>query len=316
MNSGVANQDIYLAIDERGHLNEWSQRAADHLGGRNGDFEQQDAATLVAPSDRETFTSALDRARETGDAGPYDVTVLTADGTVVHEMNARRVYVSERDVVEVTFTPPNDQDDHQRDRDAEAEFAGIIAHDLRNPLNVIEGRLELARETGDMSHLDRTEEAIDRMERLIDDVLALAQSGEQVTERHEIPLGSLVRDDAWTGFETDGASLEMGDLPTIEGDYDGLCRLFENLFRNAVEHAEGDVQVTVGPLDDGEFYVADDGPGIPPAERERVFEEGYSGGDGTGLGLAIVQQVTRAHGWTVQVTDSEEGGARFEFRVE
>jgi signal transduction histidine kinase len=74
------------------------------------------------------------------------------------------------------------------------------------------------------------------------------------------------------------------------------------------------VTVTVGPLDDGSgFYVADDGPGVPEAERERVFEFGHSGSDGTGFGLAIVRGIAEAHGWRVSLTESESGGARFEF---
>jgi signal transduction histidine kinase len=62
------------------------------------------------------------------------------------------------------------------------------------------------------------------------------------------------------------------------------------------------------------FYVADDGPGIPPEERERVFDDGVSDGGSTGLGLTIVSEVATAHGWTVAVDESESGGARFKIR--
>jgi signal transduction histidine kinase len=74
------------------------------------------------------------------------------------------------------------------------------------------------------------------------------------------------------------------------------------------------VTVTVGELADCDgFYVADDGPGIPADERETVFESGYStAADGTGFGLSIVEEIASAHGWAVRVTDSAEGGARFE----
>jgi len=223
--------NVSVVVGERGPLGEWSQQAADYLNSRDDKFDQQDMVTLVAPSDREAFISAFDHARETGDASLDDVTVLTPDGTATHEVNAHCTYVSEREIVEVTITPHSDQDGYQQDVEAEAEFAAIIAHDLRNPLNIIKGRLELARKTGDLSHLNRTEEAIDRMDRLIDDVLALAQSDERAIETHETSLGSLIRDDTWTGFEADSASLKTGNLPTVEGDYDSLCRLFENLFR-------------------------------------------------------------------------------------
>jgi signal transduction histidine kinase len=78
------------------------------------------------------------------------------------------------------------------------------------------------------------------------------------------------------------------------------------------------VTVRVGRLDDREgFYVADDGPGIPPAERGSVFEQGYtSQEEGTGLGLAIVERIADAHGWAVAVTESDAGGSRFEIRTD
>jgi signal transduction histidine kinase len=94
-----------------------------------------------------------------------------------------------------------------------------------------------------------------------------------------------------------------------------LSQLLENLFRNAVEHGGDDVTVNVGSLPGG-FYVADDGPGIPAADRESVFEPGFTtNDDGTGFGLEIVEAVASAHGWDVRVTDAAEGegGARFEF---
>ena len=70
--------------------------------------------------------------------------------------------------------------------------------------------------------------------------------------------------------------------------------------------------VTVGDLPDG-FYIEDDGPGIPQADREEVFAAGYSTASaGTGFGLSIVNRVAQAHGWDVRVTDGSDGGARFE----
>jgi signal transduction histidine kinase len=72
------------------------------------------------------------------------------------------------------------------------------------------------------------------------------------------------------------------------------------------------VTVTVGDSDGG-FYVADDGPGVPPEERHRAFEPGYSTNpDGTGFGLQVVQRVAEVHGWTVELVESADGGARFE----
>ena len=82
-----------------------------------------------------------------------------------------------------------------------------------------------------------------------------------------------------------------------------------------MEHADEDVTVTVGGVADGVF-VEDDGPGIDPENRQRVFESGYSTAeDGTGFGLSIVKTVAEAHGWRVRATESNNGGARFEVRA-
>ena len=96
-------------------------------------------------------------------------------------------------------------------------------------------------------------------------------------------------------------------------DRSRLKQLLENLFRNAVAHNGDDVHVTVGDTADG-FYVADDGVGVPPDDRDRIFESGYTtDADGCGLGLPIVRDIADAHGWDVTVAESTAGGARFEF---
>jgi signal transduction histidine kinase len=100
---------------------------------------------------------------------------------------------------------------------------------------------------------------------------------------------------------------------TVEADASRLTQLLENLYRNAIEHSDETVTVSVGPVDDG-FYVADSGPGISEAERSGIFEAGYTIRDeGTGFGLRIVEQIATAHGWEIAVSESESGGARFEF---
>lgn len=97
----------------------------------------------------------------------------------------------------------------------------------------------------------------------------------------------------------------MGRIPLLK-------QIFEDLFRNAVEHGDADVTLTVGELADG-FYIEDDGVGIPEDEREAVFEPGYSTSqEDSGFGLSIVGRVVDAHGWEIRLTDGADGGARFE----
>jgi len=192
------------------------------------------------------------------------------------------------------------------------QFASIVSHDLRNPLNVLDGYLELAEETGDAEHFQQCRDTIDRMEALVDDLLSMARAGEGVEEVAPTGLDDAVRN-AWETVETANASLVVDADVTIRADADRLRQLLVNLFRNSVEHAGPDVTVTVGTLDDG-FYVEDDGPGIPAGEHEDVFDAGYStAASGTGFGLSIVTDVAEAHGWTVSLANGESGGARFEF---
>jgi len=203
----------------------------------------------------------------------------------------------------------------QRERRLE-QFASVVSHDLRNPLNVIEGRIEMARETGDGSNLDHALDSVARMRRLVEDLLTLAREGRAVSETEPTDLAG-VADSAWRGVDTVDATLVLNDPGTVVADGDRLQALFENLYRNAVEHGGRDVTVTVDSLaDDAGFYVADDGPGVPPEQRDRILEHGYSTSrEGTGFGLSIVENIVSAHDWELTITESEDGGARFEIVV-
>jgi signal transduction histidine kinase len=204
------------------------------------------------------------------------------------------------------------------ERDRLEEFASVLSHDLRNPLNVATGYLDLAIESGEMGHLDRVADSLDRMDALVEDVLMLAREP-SIDEPRPVD----VADHARTAARTVGLdALEVdADLPTVDADPQALLRLLENLLRNSVDHAGSEVTVRVGPLVEPTrefpvgFAVADDGPGIPPDERDCVFDSGYTTGDGTGLGLPIVRSIADAHGWSVSVTESDTGGARFEIRT-
>jgi signal transduction histidine kinase len=202
-------------------------------------------------------------------------------------------------------------------------FASLVSHDLRNPLSVAEGYVEQARDTGAVSHLDDVVVAHERMEELIADVLAMAREGETVTDPEKVRVEEVVRE-AWGTVETPGVSLVVETDATVLAAPARLRRLFENLFRNSVEHGqpggEGGLTVTVGDLADAGdgssagFFVADDGVGIPTERRDEVLDDGFTtNADGTGLGLSVVQSIADAHDWEVRVAESESGGARFEF---
>jgi methyl-accepting chemotaxis protein len=223
-------------------------------------------------------------------------------------------------------------DDVQERNEQLATISHVLSHDLRNPLNVATGRANLLAEDVDSPHVGPLCDALDRIDTIIDDAVVLALHS-NVEETTPVDLRARATS-AWALVETETATLTVTETTTFDADRDLLSHVFENLFRNAVEHgatsdrtAAGDdappdagVDVRVGPLADGRgFYVEDDGDGIPAADRDAVLEAGYTTNrenGGTGFGLSIVKTVADAHGWTVTVTESEAGGARFEVGVE
>ncbi len=191
------------------------------------------------------------------------------------------------------------------------QFASVVSHDLRNPLNVADGHLELADKEYDSDHHDAIGRALGRMEVLITDLLALAREDKSTTEKTAIRITTLT-ENCWDNVDTGNASIVTDIERTIRADEGRLSQVFENLIRNAVEHGGDSVTVQVGELDDG-FYLEDDGPGIPMDERDDVFDAGYSTSDkGTGFGLSIVKRVIDAHDWEINLTERSGGGARFE----
>jgi len=218
----------------------------------------------------------------------------------------------------------------ERERESLEAFAEILAHELQNPLHVAQGHLELLREERDGPHIDTIADAQRRMSDVIKDTLKLAHVTDTIDDTDPVEL-SAVAGVAWDAVDPADATLEVTDTRTLRADRDCLRDLLEELFRNAVEHgstsprsdgygdavehAGPDITVEIGTLEDGGFYVADDGPGIPESDREKVFKPGYAGpAENIGLGLGFVRRIAESHGWDVAVTGAETGGARFEFR--
>jgi len=201
------------------------------------------------------------------------------------------------------------QQELRRQNERLERFASVVSHDLRNPLAVAMGRVEMIEDNDE--HVSTIADNLDRMEAIIDDVLTLAREGRSVDETEAVDLAVLA-DDCWANVETCSASLST-DAVTIEADPNRCQQLLENLLRNSIEHVGEEVSIHIGRLPNG-FYVEDDGPGIPPEDRDEVFNAGFTTNrNGTGFGLNIVKETAEAHGWSVSITDGSEGGARFEF---
>ncbi|MFP9192900.1 sensor histidine kinase [Natronosalvus vescus] len=192
-------------------------------------------------------------------------------------------------------------------------FAGVLAHELRNPLAIARGYHE---------QLDpRNEEASrevalahDRIEEMIDILLIIVRGSATDADDEPIDLAVLA-DQAWNGIDdgTGSETLEVATNGAIRGDVVHVHHLLVNLFQNSVEHAQADVTVRIGDLEDG-FFVEDDGPGIPVERHDEVVEPGVTTSSrGTGLGLMLVTQLASLYDWEWTLTESRDGGTRFEF---
>ncbi len=276
-------------------------------------------AAYFHPDDRERVIEAFERVVESEDyiAESAEYRHKCADGSycwvesVVSANPTPEGYyvVNTRDIADRKAR----EEELERTNERLDEVARVVSHDLRNPLSVAKGHLDLAREEYDSESLEAVDNALDRMETLIEDMLTLARQGDQLSATTSVSVETIANR-AWEVVDTGEATLSVESDVAFQADPDRLQQLFENLFRNAREHGGGDVTVRVGTLADRDgFYVADDGPGIPPDDREAVFRPSYSTvRSGSGYGLAIVDEIVDAHDWEIDVTDSWADGARFE----
>jgi PAS domain S-box-containing protein len=306
---------VTRAEDGRPVVDDCNQRFVETLGYDRDAIIGAELVTFYAPeSERKLLEGGGYERALAGEFMREDRKLTTADGDAVETLLRAVPRYDARDEIVGTlalYVDVSERKELEREKERLEEFASIVSHDLRNPLNVAQSRTKLAREEADLSHLDHAIRAHERMAELIDDLLTLARTGDRIDETEPVDIASLV-ERCWVDVETTDATLGLDTERVIRADRSRLRQLVGNLLRNAVEHGGSAVTVTVGDLSDG-FYVADDGPGIPVAERDDVFDAGYSTDEeGTGFGLRIVQQVADAHGWTIAVTESEAGGARFE----
>jgi PAS domain S-box-containing protein len=205
------------------------------------------------------------------------------------------------------------EQDLQTERDRLEDLTSFLEHDVRSQLNIIRGRVELAEDDIGEKHHDAVVRAVTRIEEMFENVMALAEGTDLISEQRAVSLDTVVVE-SWPDREEASLEREIDPGFRFEADPKRLQSLLENLLQNAIKHAGPEVTVNVGTLDDeAGFYVADDGPGIPDEEVDAVFDSDYTTSDGqSGLGLTIVQQIVEAHDWEIRLTDSRSGGAGFE----
>ena len=305
-------------LDEAGHVQTWN-RGAEKIKGYTSDeiigehfstFYRDEDVEADLPERNLREATAKGRLRDEGWRVRSDGSEFWADVIIMP--------LYERDELIGYAKVTHDNTEYHRKQllleqnEQLKELITAISHDLRNPLQVAGGNVELARETGDLSYLEAATQAYGRTNELLDHLGTLAKEGKRIIDPERVALAEIA-EAAWRTVQTDGAELTIDGTTEFVADRQRLQQLLENLFANAVEHAGHDVTVSVGTLDEGGFYVEDDGSGIPMAERDHVFEMGYSNTpDGSGFGLAICKQIANAHGWYIEAVDGSTGGTRFE----
>lgn len=192
------------------------------------------------------------------------------------------------------------------------EFGNLLSHDLRNPLDIAKGYLDLVErpESENEELIEEAKDAVYRAIKIVEDLKIIAVNPEDI-ETEEINLRDAFNQ-ALESEEVHPESYKIEDT-TIEARDDSITRLFANLVQNSVDHNTEPVSINAGSLEDG-FYYEDDGKGIDEENRDRIMEKGFTTSDqGQGLGLYIISRMAELHGWNVEITESSNGGARFEF---
>jgi PAS domain S-box-containing protein len=226
-------RDGVFVADTDDRFLDCNQRAAEMLGVRP-DAVLGETVYDHLPNDE--WHDAYERAKadET-----VELTVSTDGGDTVLAVRVSPLYGDAGDLLGRVFVVTDITDRKCRERELERQneqldaFASLVSHDLRNPLNVAQMRLELLE--ADDEHVPEIETALSRMDALIDDVLTVAREGQTVEETDPVSLRECAVS-AWGTVATEHATLDLADDVTVEADRARLARVFENLFRNAVEH--------------------------------------------------------------------------------
>lgn len=197
----------------------------------------------------------------------------------------------------------------QRERDRLEALRSAVSHDFGNPLNLTSGRIELATDECESPHLEAATKGLEQIEALIESNLAYVRAGSPVHDPRRVHIETVAAECWATISEESTGTLELEvDEEVLWGDPERIRQVFHELFQNAVTYGD-DPKVTVEALTGRPgFTVEDDGPGIPPDERELVFDRGYTTDpDREGRGLALVAEIAMAHGWEPRIADSETG---------
>lgn len=313
-------EDLFFAIDEDANLIRWNDQVSVITGNEATYIGSPTLDDIFEPEDREKITHGIREGFETG-GSRVKATIQTVNGPQTFEFKSAKMNYPNKDETYLitlgrNITPLEEKQAELRRKNERLDnFSSVVSHDLQNPINIASGHFDILRDDISDEHTrnaEAVENAHTRMANLVDDLLTLARQGQQATEIEPVSLDR-IGSSCWDIVNTPDSDLEVVADSKIQADRAQLRQLLENLMKNAVTHGGSNVTVTLGTSDGG-FYIEDDGSGIPGDKMDNIFDTGFTTSDsGSGIGLMIVSDIAENHGWEITVTDSESGGARFEF---
>lgn len=324
--------DVFVVTDLDGNVVYWNDRVNEITGYTDREIDTMRVTSFLPEEESQRVFDECSRSRDHG-GRTVELPLVTKDGTTIeYEFSGLRIrgeddtaYVVAigRDVsrrAEVEAELQETVRKLERSNDDLEKFAYVASHDLKEPLRTIRTYLDLF----ERRHADELDEGArelvevaidgaDRMQRMIDRLLAYSRVGTDMTVER-VDCDDVLQE---TFSNIEGKLLESNariaakSLPAVEADRDMLVQLFQNLLSNALEHADADplrVFVFANRRDEQwEFGVQDNGDGIPEARREGIFEPFVSGTDDTtGIGLALCEKIVSRHDGDIRV-ESEQG---------
>lgn len=347
-----AQPDIFYVFAPNGEILRWNDRFNEATGYTDEEIASMHPTDFVESDDIPTVRGAIDRVKTDREPVVIEATLVSKEGTHVpyeftgsiiedlgesiYDINEYDSYIcgTGRDISQRVTAERERQkaiDELERSNDELERFAYVASHDLKEPLRMIRSYLDLIKRRYEGELDDDADEFItyavdgaERMRTMIDDLLTYSRIGTDDLTAQSVDCNVVldrVLDTLQISIDEQDARITVDSLPTIEGDFQQLGQLFQNLISNAIAYsgeAPPTIRVSAIERDDGwQFSVADRGIGIEPEQTEAVFEIFSSGAvsSSTGIGLAICQKIVRRHGGRIWVESEPRVGSTFHFTL-
>lgn len=315
--------EMVITTDEKGYVKRVNKRVEEVSGYSEEELRGESILKITPPEDRNKYIEFWKRIRE-GKKTAYELKGRTKHGETTYLYARGRPIIEDGEIVEIQYNA-QDITERKKAEKRQEHLHSLLRHELINKLCIADGYLYLLKKS-DLSpdqekYLEKNEKSIRDGFDLIEKVRTLNKVDKE--EIGEIEVQKIIEkglEKQKTRAYKKGISIETDLIKKrIEGG-NLLKELFSNLVENSVSHSECNIiRVSVDELgDECVVKVEDDGKGIPDEEKAKIFSKGYRKGKnaGSGLGLYLVEEIAKNYGGSVEVKDSELGGARFDVRLQ